>query len=56
MFMHYVALLLEKVADFFPLSIKLGGFSLLVHQIVHQWETYHLESRRHMQWRQMRHS
>ena len=50
MFMHYLALLLEKVADLFPLSMKLGGFSLLVHQIVHQRKIFHLESRRHVQW------
>ena len=48
--MHYLALFLEKVADLFPLSMKLDGFSLLVHQIVHQREIFHLESRRHVQW------
>ena len=47
--MHYLALFLEKVADLFPLSMKLDAFSLLVHQIVHQWEIFHLESRRHVQ-------
>ena len=46
MFMHYLPLLLEKIADRFPLSMKLDGYSsLLVHQIVHQCETFHLESR-----------
>ena len=29
-FMHHLALLLEKVADLFPLSIKSDGFLLLV--------------------------
>ena len=54
MFMHYLPLLLEKIADLFPLTIKLDGYSLLVHQIVHQCETFHLESRRHMQWQMHR--
>ena len=53
--MYYLALLLEKLADLFPLNMKLDGFSFLVRQIVHQWEIFHLESRRHMQW-QMRRS
>ena len=48
--MHHLALLLEKVADLLPLSMKLSGFSLLIHQIMYQWETFHLEFRRHMQW------
>ena len=48
-FMHHLTLLLEKVADLFPLSIKSDGFLLLVHQIVYQRKTFHLESRRHMQ-------
>ena len=43
--MDYLALILEKVAELFLLSMKLDGFSLLVHQIVHQWETFHVESR-----------
>ena len=47
--MHYLVLLLEMVADLFPLSMKLDGFSLLVHQLVHQWENFHLESQRYMQ-------
>ena len=51
--MHYLVLILEKVADLFPLSMKLDGFLLLVHQLMHQWENFHLEFRRHMQW-QMR--
>ena len=46
--MHYLALLLEKVADLFPLCLKLVGFSLLVHQIAHQWDTFNLEYRWHM--------
>ena len=46
MLMHYHALLLEKVADLFPLSMKLDGFSLLVYQIMHQWETFYLQARR----------
>ena len=46
--MHYLVLLLEMVADLFPLNMKLDGFSLLVHQLVHQWENFHLESRRYM--------
>ena len=53
--MNYLTLLLEKVADLFPLSMKLDAFSLLIHQIVYQWETFHLESQRHRQW-SMRHS
>ena len=49
MFMHYLVLLLQMVADLFPLSMKLDGFRLLVHQLVHQWENFHLESWRYMQ-------
>ena len=47
--MHYLVLLLQMVADLFPLSMKLDGFRLLVHQLVHQWENFHLESWRYMQ-------
>ena len=49
--MHYLVLLLGNVADLFPLSMKLDGFSLLVHQIVHQWKSFRLESRRHFNFR-----
>ena len=54
--MHFLVLLLEKVADLFTLSMELNGFSLLVHQLVHQWENFHLEFRRHTQWQMLRRS
>ena len=51
MFLFYLTLLLEKIAGLFPLNTKLDVFSFLVRQIVHQWETFHLISRRHTQWK-----
>ena len=54
MFMHYLVLPLEMVTDLFPLVMKLDSFSLLVHQLEHQWENFHLESRQHMQWKMHR--
>lgn len=53
-FLHYFTLLLEKEINLFPLSMKVDGFSFLVHQAVHQWKTFRRESRRYIQWQRRR--